>query len=98
MSAVVMNEYYVYIMASKSRVLYIEVTNDIDRRVTEHKSGSLPGFTKRYHVNRLVWCDSFQSIEDALQTEKKLKGWVRRRKIELIEDSNPEWKDLADNY
>ncbi len=90
-----MNEYFVYIMASKSRALYIGMTNDIDRRVAEHKSGLIPGFASRYKTTRLVWFEMFTDVNEAIAAEKKLKGWVRRKKITLIEESNPEWRDLA---
>lgn len=90
-----MNEYFVYIMASKSRALYIGMTNDIDRRVAEHKSGLIPGFASRYKTTRLVWFEMFTDVDEAIAAEKKLKGWVRRKKITLIEESNPEWRDLA---
>jgi len=77
--------YYTYIMASRAETLYIGVTNDIERRVTEHKSGGLRGFSARYNVNRLVYYEDYDWIDDAIAREKQLKGWLRRRKIELIE-------------
>lgn len=86
---------YVYILASKRNgTLYIGVTNDLKRRVYEHKSNLIEGFTKAYHVHRLVY---FEKIDDAYQAilrEKRLKKWKRAWKIELIEEKNPEWKDL----
>ena len=87
--------YWVYIMASLSRVLYIGVTNDLDRRVQEHKQSLVAGFTQKYHVNRLVYFEEFPDIRDAIAREKELKGWVRSRKIALIEKQNPIWGDLA---
>lgn len=75
-----MRTFYVYIMASRSRVLYVGVTNDTARRVTEHKQGSVPGFTTRYRVTRLVYFEQFADIRDAIAREKKIKGWVRTRK------------------
>ena len=87
---------WVYIVASRSRVLYIGVTNDLQRRVDEHKSGQGDGFTKRYRVTRLVFCEMFLDIEDAIAREKQLKGWRRSRKVELIERRNPLWEDLAE--
>lgn len=86
--------YYVYIVASISRTLYIGVTNDLRRRVYQHKMGNIPGFTARYKVNRLVYFESAE--EAAIAREKQLKGWVRRRKLALIEAENPEWNDLSD--
>src|SRR5213595_2933837 len=91
-----MRTYYVYIMASRSRVLYAGVTNDLVRRVDEHKRGLTPGFTSKYHVTRLVYFEQFADIRDAIAREKQIKGWVRARKVELIERRNPLWGDLAD--
>ena len=87
---------YVYILTDKPYgVLYIGVTNNIERRIAEHKSGLLPGFTKKYNVKMLVWFEEFQSINDAIQREKQLKNWRRDWKTALIEKTNPEWRDLA---
>lgn len=87
--------YFVYLMASKrSGTLYLGVTNDIARRAHEHKSKQNPGFTTRYEVDRLVWYEQFEDIRDAIDREKGLKKWRRAWKITLIEDANPEWKDL----
>ena len=88
--------YYSYIMASRSRVLYIGVTNDLRRRVDEHKKAIHPGFTSKYRVNRLVYFEKFNWILDAIAREKELKGWKRSRKISLIESRNPTWEDLAE--
>ena len=85
------DNYYVYIMASRSRVLYIGVTNDLSRRTSEHRLGLIAGFTKKYHVDRLVYYEYFISIRAAIAREKQLKGWRRARKIELIETMNPYW-------
>lgn len=88
--------YYVYILASKMNgVLYIGVTNNLDRRVYEHKNNLVKGFTKKYHVHNLVWYEHTYNIDSALQREKQLKKWNRGWKIRLIEESNPEWIDLA---
>jgi len=87
--------YYVYMLASqKNGTLYIGVTNDLQRRVQQHKSGVVPGFTHRYSVNRPVYFETFCRIGDALTVEKRLKKWNRQWKIRLIEERNPEWKDL----
>src|SRR5690348_8387598 len=91
-----MQSSWVDVMASRSRVLYIGVTNDLQRRVDEHKWGRVDGFTKRYRVTRLVYCELFCDIEDAIAREKQLKGWRRSRKVELIERRNPLWQDLAE--
>ncbi len=85
-------------MASRSRVLYTGVTNDLARRVNEHKRGLNDGFTQRYRVHRLVYFEEFADIRDAIAREKQIKGWVRARKIELIEKRNATWDDLAENW
>jgi putative endonuclease len=90
-----MRTYYIYIMASRSRVLYIGVTNDLARRVNEHKRGFNAGFTSRYRVTRLVYFEEFADIRDAIAREKAIKGWKRSRKISLVEARNPPWEDLA---
>jgi len=89
--------YYIYIMASRSRVLYTGVTNDLARRVNEHKQGLITGFTSRYRVNRLVHFKEFADIRDAIAREKEIKGWKRSRKTSLIERRNPTWEDLAES-
>lgn len=89
---------YVYIMASRTKTLYIGVTNDIERRAREHKSRTLAGFTSRYNIDRLVYYEDHESIQDAIQREKQLKGWLRRKKVALIESVNPEWDDLANSW
>ena len=76
-----MRTYHVYIMASRSRVLYTGITNDLARRVGEHKCRLRPGFTSRYHITRLVYCEQFGDVRDAIAREKEIKGWVRARKI-----------------
>jgi putative endonuclease len=91
-----MHIYYVYIMASRSRVLYVGVTNDLARRVHEHKQGLVPGFTSKYRVHRLVYFEKFADISEAIAREKTIKGWKRARKVSLVEVRNPTWEDLAD--
>ena len=93
-----MRIYHVYLMASRSRVLYTGVTNNLARRVNEHKRGLIPGFTSRYRVTRLVYFEEFADVRDAIVREKEIKGWVRTRKIRLIEEHNPTWADLADRW
>jgi putative endonuclease len=90
-----MGKYYVYIMTNKSRTLYTGVTNDLERRVFEHKNKLMRGFASKYNITKLVWFDEFDDVLQAIEGEKKIKGWRRSRKIELIEATNPEWKDLA---
>lgn len=88
--------YCVYILASIQKTLYIGMTNDLPRRVFQHKTGSTRGFTSRYNVTRLVHFEAFTEVRDAQARERQLKGWLRRRKIELVEAGNPEWEDLSD--
>jgi putative endonuclease len=89
-----MRTFYVYIMASRSRVLYVGVTNDLARRTNQHKRG-LSGFTSRYRVTRLVYFEVFVDIRDAIAREKEIKGWVRIKKTRLIDSRNPTWEDLS---
>jgi len=91
-----MREYFVYILASRARVLYTGVTNNVDARVVEHSRGGMGSFTGRYKVTRLVYLESFSDIREAITREKQIKGWVRSKKVSLIESMNPEWKDLSD--
>jgi len=89
--------YYVYILASKRNgTLYIGVTNDLFRRVEEHKKKLVKGFTSKYNVNKLVYYEEFDYIEDAIYREKQLKKWRRKWKLDLIEKENPTWHDLSD--
>jgi putative endonuclease len=90
-----MKTYHVYIMASASRVLYTGVTNDIQRRVTQHREKQLPGFSARYNVRELVYFEQFGDIRLAIAREKHIKGWLRVKKIALIESLNPSWRDLS---
>ena len=93
------HNYYVYIVTNKHRsTLYIGVTNDLGRRVAEHKRGEVPGFTRRYQLNRLVWFEHFRDINNAIADEKKLKGWLRTKKNTIIEKNNPRWFDLSADW
>src|SRR4030042_3115363 len=87
--------YYVYIMTNKSKTLYTGVTNELVRRVFEHKHKLVEGFTKRYNITRLIWYEEFNNATEAIECEKRIKGWVRKKKIALIESKNPNWKDLS---
>ena len=78
--------------------LHIGITNNITRRLYQHRYGELDGFAKRYHLTRLVWLEHFRNVNDAIACEKKLKGWRRSRKIALIEQTNPSWLDLCDDW
>ena len=89
--------YYVYILTNtNSKVMYVGVTNDLRRRLYEHKHELVDGFTKRYHVHKLVYYESHKWIKDAIMREKQIKGLLRIRKNELVESLNPEWLDLTD--
>lgn len=93
----VMNAYYVYIMASKKNgTLYIGVTNNLTRRVYEHKNDLIEGFTKKYGVHKLVYYEQINDIDSEIEREKKLKKWNRRWKIGLIQKFNPNWHDIYD--
>jgi putative endonuclease len=90
-----MKQYYIYILASKKNgTLYIGVTNDLVRRISEHKNGINEGFTKKYNVKNLVYYETIDNINEAIKREKAMKKWLRKWKIDLIEKANPEWKDL----
>ena len=93
-----MKEYYVYIMTNRSGTLYAGMTNDLKRRVHEHKEKLIPGFTKKYNISKLVWFDRTNDVRAAIAYEKKIKGWLREKKVALIESKNPEWKDLAETF
>ena len=89
--------YYVYILTNKTdAVMYIGVTNDLRRRLYEHKNEQIEGFTKKYHVNKLVYYETFSTSMEAIRREKQLKGWIRNKKIALINSMNSEWEDLFD--
>ena len=90
-----MQEYYVYIMTSRNRTLYIGVTKDLTRRVYEHKQQLTVAFTKKYNVSSLLFYETTSDVEAAIAREKQLKGWRRSKKIALIEATNPEWNDLS---
>lgn len=92
-----MKSYWVYILTNKTnKVLYIGVTNNLERRTNEHKNKLLPGFTSKYNLTKLVWFNEFNHVEDAITAEKKIKGWLRKKKDNLIEKDNPNWNDLSD--
>ncbi len=89
------SSYFVYIVASISRTIYIGVTNDLVRRVSEHRTRETPGFTSTYNVDRLVRFEEFTDPAAAISREKQLKSWRRAKKIKLIESMNPSWEDLS---
>jgi putative endonuclease len=90
--------YYVYIMSNLSRTLYVGVTRDLERRVWEHKQKTIPGFTKRYNLTMLVYCESYPDPLSAIAREKELMGWLRAKKVALIERENPRWLDLSADW
>lgn len=83
-------------MSSRFRTLYIGVTNDVQRRVAEHRKRIAGTFTAKYRIDRLVYVEEYKYVTDAITREKQLKGWIRAKKLALIEGQNPEWKDLGD--
>lgn len=88
-------QYYVYIMTNKyNTVLYVGVTNDLVRRVYEHRNKLLKGFTAKYNIVKLVYYEIHEDIKEAIKREKQIKGWLRAKKEELIKTMNPSWKDL----
>ena len=87
--------FYVYILASKSGVLYTGMTSDLTRRVRSHKMGEVPGFTLRYNVNKLVWFEVHGHPLAAIAREKQIKAWTRAKRVALIEAENPQWQDLS---
>jgi len=89
--------FWVYILASRRNgTLYIGMTDDLVRRAWEHRTGTIPGFTRKYGIKMLVWFEQHETRESALQRERQLKKWNRSWKLQLIERFNPSWKDLAD--
>jgi putative endonuclease len=91
------HRYWVYIVSSNSGTLYIGVTDSLTRRVLEHKSAEVEGFTSKYRCHRLVYYESFDNILKAISREKQLKGWRRSKKIAVIESVNPRWEDFAEH-
>ena len=92
-------QYYVYMITNwNNNVLYTGVTNNLERRLFEHKNGTVEGFTPKYNVYKLVWFDCTSDVYSAIEKEKQIKGWTRTKKNALIESVNPEWKDLSENW
>lgn len=90
-----MKRYYVYMMSNVSKMLYTGITNDLERRVKEHKYKAGHGFTSRYNLHQLIYYEEFQDVREAIAREKEIKGWRRDKKVALIENINPGWVDLA---
>lgn len=93
-----MKTFYVYIMSNEHRTIYTGVTNDLNRRVYEHKNKLLEGFTADYNITKLVYFETHNSVTQAIFREKQNKGWLREKKIELIESMNKDWKDLSEGW
>ncbi len=91
-------QYYVYIMTNRSKTIYTGVTNDLVRRVYEHKHKLVPGFTQKYNTTRLVYYESCSDVLSAIAQEKRIKGWLRSKKVALIEAANPMWEDLSNGW
>jgi putative endonuclease len=92
------HRYFVYILASRSRTLYIGVTGDIERRILQHRQREGSAFTTKYRIDRLVYLEETDYVHAALAREKELKSWRREKKVSLIESSNPSWSDLASEW
>jgi putative endonuclease len=90
--------YFVYILTNRSQTLYVGVTNNLHRRVWEHKSGTGSDFCGRYKIDRLVYYESFDDVQKAIEREKRIKSWLRIKKIQLIVGVNPAWRDLSDGW
>ncbi len=88
-------QYYVYILTNRTGNLYVGVTNNLERRMYEHKSKSVRGYTSKYNLTRLAYYEQTSSIEAAIAREKEIKGWLRRKKDALVETMNPQWRDLS---
>jgi putative endonuclease len=90
-----MRQYFVYILSSYKRTTYVGVTNDLERRLYEHKHHLVPGFTSKYNVDRLVYFEATGDVYAAISWEKEIKAWRREKKVALVESLNPDWRDLS---
>jgi putative endonuclease len=90
-----MKRYYIYIMSNVSKMLYTGMTNNLSKRVEDHKLHRNEGFTSRYNIHQLIYYEEFQDVRKAIAREKEIKGWRREKKVALIERVNPSWKDLS---
>jgi len=93
-----MKHYYVYILTNRSKTLYTGVTNNLQRRMYEHQQHLIAGFTSKYHITRLVYFEETSDVKAALEREKQIKGGMRAKKVALIESSNPDWRDLSEEW
>jgi putative endonuclease len=90
--------YFVYIMSNTSKMLYTGVTNDVEKWAFQHKPKLIPAFIQKYNLNKLVYFEEFRNVREAIRREKQIKGWLRSKKVALIESINPSWKDLAEDH
>ena len=90
-----MKTFFVYMLASKSDVLHVGVTNDLERRIAEHRAKLIPGFSAKYNCDRLVWFEEFANANEAIEMEKRIKGWRREKKLALIAEKSPAMADLT---
>ncbi|MCA9482677.1 MAG: GIY-YIG nuclease family protein [Nitrospina sp.] len=93
-----MKEFFIYILTNSSGTLYTGVTSNLERRLHEHRSGTVPGFTQRYRINRLVFFEKAINAQSAVEREKQIKGRFREKRIKLIESANPNWHDLSEDW
>jgi len=88
-------KYWIYILTNRSNTLYVGITNDLQRRLYEHKNKLADGFSSKYNLNKLIYFEEYQDINEAIKREKQIKRWLRKKKIDLIKTKNPEFKDLS---
>lgn len=93
-----MRDYYVYILANQERTIYTGITNNLERRLWEHRNGHTPGFASEHGCDMVVHIEVFPDVNDAIAREKQIKGWRRSKKIALIEAENPDWQDLSERW
>lgn len=93
-----MKHYFVYILTNKSRTFYVGMTNNLERRMSEHKQKLVEGFTKKYNITLLVYYETYPDVNAAIAREKQVKDWRREKKIALVESLNPEWQDLSADW
>ena len=93
-----MRSYFVYILGNERGTIYTGVTNDIYRRMEEHKNGTFKGFTNKYRIHRLLFVEEFNNVNEALEAEKTIKGWTRKKKMQLIRSLNPKFEDLSKDW
>ena len=91
-------QYYVYIMTNKSGTLYTGLTENLKKRIDQHKNKLVEGFTKKYNINKLLYFETFPDVYSAIDREKTIRGWVRRKKLDLIRTTNPDWTDLSQDW